>query len=603
MIPLWATARTLAAAAAAFALASLLAGCPTQAGGSPPITPTGSTVTGCSPPGTNPKFIAIVGQGITSSVETDTAGAASFNPATQSYCTSPDGKSPPDNAQVMLQSMADAWLDWNCPVGVYEACTSDSHTKYYPNDLIDALAHAGGYVLPFSYLGAQMSGTQDHPSFSLTPYSSNDVATSNPTMYAITSDDGTPARQEPAVLDAEIASIHKVFPRTPILVIAHSNGGLIAEQWWQNYAATNSEGVTHVFSLDSPVNGIATGNVFAVLGVAGPVQHVVGEAYTKLWADKNQNDPYVLKLDQQVPIYTPVGSYGDPLYDMADAFSDVNHIDINQPGAGIISQVFIDPRCLTTGVLGTGFNELYDVRDNACQPTGPDFASPCAAHWYTGLDYVPKRYTYPDYGFVLDTRWQHSVVKNCQPLISEIMKYVPATAPATSSPSPSPTPQCTAFSSACPDGPKSGSPSISTPSAAPSSTATPGYATPQDAVAGFYQGELAGNWAAVCSYVVPSAQSLCLAGTSGQGAATGSITVDRAVIQGTEALVGVTGSICAPSTPCAANTDPSLGMPSSASEFQALYQAAVASGSSGGGTNMSPMPCTQVGGKWYVAFG
>lgn len=176
--------------------------------------------------------------------------------------------------------------------------------------------------------------------------------------------------------------------------------------------------------------------------------------------------------------------------------------------------------------------------------------------------------------------------------------YAPAP-PSTPSPSPSPTHQCTGFSSACPDGPNNGSP----PAATPSASVMPGFSTPQDAVDGFYQGELAGNWSAVCSYVVPSAQSVCLAGTSGQGAATGSIGVDRAVIQGTEALVAVTGNICAPSTPCTANTDPSLGMPTSASDFSAVYQAAVASGSSGEGAYMSPMPCTQVNGKWYVAFG
>ena len=97
-----------------------------------------------------------------------------------------------------------------------------------PNDLIDALAQAGGYVLPFSYLDAHMSGTQDQPSFSFFPYSSNDVATSNPTMYSIHWSDGSLARQEPSVLNEEIASIHRVFPHTPILVIGHSNGGLIA---------------------------------------------------------------------------------------------------------------------------------------------------------------------------------------------------------------------------------------------------------------------------------------------------------------------------------------------------------------------------------------
>jgi hypothetical protein len=141
-----------------------------------------------------------------------------------------------------------------------------------------------------------------------------------------------------------------------------------------------------------------------------------------------------------------------------------------------------------------------------------------------------------------------------------------------------------------------------TSSPAPAASVAPGFGTPQDAVDGFYQSELAGNWGAACSYLDPSAQSLCLSGTSGQAAATGSFTVREALIQGSDALVSVTGNICAPGSPCAANTSPSLGMPASASQFQSSYQAAVASSTSSAVT-ISPMPCTQIGGRWYVEFG
>jgi hypothetical protein len=141
-----------------------------------------------------------------------------------------------------------------------------------------------------------------------------------------------------------------------------------------------------------------------------------------------------------------------------------------------------------------------------------------------------------------------------------------------------------------------------TSSPAQAASVTPGFGTPQDAVDGFYQAELAGNWDAACSYLDPSAQSLCLSATSGQAAATGSFTVRDAVIQGSDALVSVTGDICAPSTPCAANANPSLAMPASAAQFQSSYQAAVASSTSSAVT-ISPMPCTQIGGKWYVEFG
>jgi hypothetical protein len=146
-----------------------------------------------------------------------------------------------------------------------------------------------------------------------------------------------------------------------------------------------------------------------------------------------------------------------------------------------------------------------------------------------------------------------------------------------------------------------------TQSAAPAAAVTPGFSTPQDAVDGAYQAALAGNWGAACSYLDPADQSLCLSGLSALGgtlpAATGSFTIGRAVVQGSEALVSVTGNLCVPSTPCAANTDPSLGMPASPAQFQSSYQAAVASSNSSNSSlpaNLSPVPCTQIGGMWYL---
>jgi hypothetical protein len=142
-----------------------------------------------------------------------------------------------------------------------------------------------------------------------------------------------------------------------------------------------------------------------------------------------------------------------------------------------------------------------------------------------------------------------------------------------------------------------------THSAAPAQAVAPGFSTPQDAVDGLYHAGLAGNWGAACSYLDPADQSPCFSGLSALGtqpAATGSFTIRTAVIQGNEALVSVTGNICAPSTPCAGNTNPSLGMPASPGQFQASYQAAVASSNSTSVVTLSPLPCTQIGGKWYV---
>jgi hypothetical protein len=79
--------------------------------------------------------------------------------------------------------------------------------------------------------------------------------------------------------------------------------------------------------------------------------------------------------------------------------------------------------------------------------------------------------------------------------------------------------------------------------------------------------------------------------------------VHGAIVVGKEALVGVTGHICAPSSPCVSNANPNLGIPSSTSQFAAAYRTAVASGTSSGNTVMSPLPCNEIGGKWYVTLG
>jgi hypothetical protein len=122
-------------------------------------------------------------------------------------------------------------------------------------------------------------------------------------------------------------------------------------------------------------------------------------------------------------------------------------------------------------------------------------------------------------------------------------------------------------------------------------------------VDGAYQAALAGNWSAACSYLDPADASNCLSGLNVLGpqpAATGSFTIHTAVIQGNEALVSITGNICPPSQPCSANTNPSSGMPASPAQFQSSYQAAVANTASNLDTVLSPTPCTQIGGKWYV---
>ncbi len=134
--------------------------------------------------------------------------------------------------------------------------------------------------------------------------------------------------------------------------------------------------------------------------------------------------------------------------------------------------------------------------------------------------------------------------------------------------------------------------------------ATPGHDSPKAAVAGFLSGVTSGG-SGLCPYVDPSDQSDC---TSELGevhtSLTGAYTIANDAIQGDEALVAVTGSVCisfsagttATST-CGHNSDSSAGLPTSTGGFQQAYESAVEAS----GDNDSTIPCIEVGGSWYVS--
>jgi hypothetical protein len=126
---------------------------------------------------------------------------------------------------------------------------------------------------------------------------------------------------------------------------------------------------------------------------------------------------------------------------------------------------------------------------------------------------------------------------------------------------------------------------------------SPGDDTPEDAADGLLQAELAGNWTQACSYFAPSAQSACTQDASQLPTFTGSGTVDGDMISGDEALVEVTGSLCANGS-CETNTDPQAGMPTSQGTFAQAYDQ-VANNSN---STLSPVPCLEEDGLWYVNY-
>ena len=240
--------------------------------------------------------VSIVLQGLNSSGDIGT-----FNPLkVDDYCTSLTGDLSALSPYAPLSSMTKQWL------GLDDA--AHAATAGSGNNLIDALASTGGLVLPFSYTKAVMTGTASSPVFHYQDYSPSDVANSLP-------------NKEATVLNNEVKSIRQIWPLAKILIVGHSNGGLIAQRWWLKYGAANPQGVVHVFSLDSPINGVSVGKACTVapdlcnsLGVGT----ALASFYQQLWNNQRTNDPKWVTLDSTSQLFTPIGTTGDPVYDAAD---------------------------------------------------------------------------------------------------------------------------------------------------------------------------------------------------------------------------------------------------------------------------------------------
>jgi len=348
--------------------------------------------------------------------------ADEIDPSTADFCTSPDGSFPqaegtleqpnPHQPNPAIQHLANSWLN----IGDANAATRTSGAG---NNLIDSLAATGGYVLPYSYTGINMTGDAADPHLTVDSFTSTDVATANP-MGECT-DVTCEGLGEPVLLQRSLESIHSVFRDTPVIVVGHSLGGLIAEQWWLQYSARNTEGVVQVISLDAPLNGVADAGcstgpqcaAIAAILAASPVKFPVGtdpaNAYTQLWENQNSdagssgyaNNQTALALDAHNHLFTAIGDIGDPLYDMLDV-----SLGNNVTNRGLLSQVFwTEPSCAASG---------YDLTSTDCTAAGQAVINPCGHNMDDGGRFP--------FGLV-NSIWIHSNVKNCPGVISDVLGW------------------------------------------------------------------------------------------------------------------------------------------------------------------------------------
>ena len=113
-----------------------------------------------------------------------------------------------------------------------------------------------------------------------------------------------------------IRQAHGLWPGTPIYVIGHSEGGLVAEQLFEQHSLKELRlaGVARIFSLDSPING---------LGFTPPafveVSPALAALYHLRWESRGALQLDLIKRDKADGlIYMPIGTVGDEVYNLAD---------------------------------------------------------------------------------------------------------------------------------------------------------------------------------------------------------------------------------------------------------------------------------------------
>jgi hypothetical protein len=128
---------------------------------------------------------------------------------------------------------------------------------------------------------------------------------------------------------------------------------------------------------------------------------------------------------------------------------------------------------------------------------------------------------------------------------------------------------------------------------------------PSATVTKFIQAVATNDGAAICPLYLPGPyQSECKKDQANFKGAVGTAQVVSQVVQGDEALVSLTGRVCAPylaatddpEQDCEVNSTASSGMPSSTVTFAQAF----ASATSAEFTGLSPAACEELNGTWYV---
>ena len=459
-------------------------------------------------PDGSPKVVVILADGIDSSVARGSYTPANFADPTwsgtryKSYCV-PYKPGASDPASVVSMALLPPPL-----ASLFGDYAKALLPNYSPREdqsqlLTNRIAEAGAVFVPFSYRGAQLSLEQGLPRkdavLNVTASAASDPGEIIPGFAA-------------AVLEGEISSIHKCWPYSKIVVVAHSEGGLVASTWFFAQKRDPKEVYT-LFALDSPINGVQNTTpcmeVCFAFGVYLPVSYV----WSLLWDQQNTNDTRWIQLDRSQKLMV-VGTQSDPVYNLSDAPSDGYSSQLLHTGPCILGKYKCD--------------YLYHM----------NLSSNCGTNSTSGP---------------LGGMNGHGLVMNCTNVEDAILGRIEtAMALATSQ-----------YNAAM-------SESLRQP---PNNTA-PGFGSPQSALAGLLAGILSSRPTNACKYVLPYQRESCFYTITGF-TFSAHVAIHRVITEGTRALIELTGTVCELGVECVSNGQPNAGMPNAGTQFENAYSAAV----------------------------
>jgi hypothetical protein len=310
------------------------------------------------PPQNPPRVVVVMVMGLNS--ELNSPAGNSYNPLKESQCS--DALTHITNPA--LKSLQDTFG------------TTGPGSGQGPT-LLTAIAQTGALILPYSYLGAcfldaSKTGCDETPA---------DGQTSPPTFHVTPYTKAAPNQAdiiyEDWVLDSELVSIRRQWPETKIILIGHSEGGLIVKQWWRDWDGHHGHAADHastnwnvagVFSVDGPINGgsnalefleftqpAGTCPLLPKLGSMLPCA-TLAQQFSALWYDYalSQQDDTVMAQSAvgDRAIYTPIGTRGDLVMEVLSMSKKLFNVEGEELGPQLLAQFDGDGQINTLLVPG-----------------------------------------------------------------------------------------------------------------------------------------------------------------------------------------------------------------------------------------------------------